>query len=65
MKILFITPQIASVYMCESYTMELIAKALEDRLGVHVISDVPVAPFISNGIDSGAFAVLTSGHIPC
>ncbi|HEX3557492.1 MAG TPA: asparagine synthase (glutamine-hydrolyzing) [Thermoanaerobaculia bacterium] len=38
--------------------------AVEDSVVAHLVSDVPVAVFLSAGLDSGLIAALARGHLP-
>jgi asparagine synthase (glutamine-hydrolysing) len=40
------------------------AEAIEDSVRVHLVSDVPVAVFLSAGLDSGLIAALARRHLP-
>jgi asparagine synthase (glutamine-hydrolysing) len=40
------------------------AEAVEDSVAAHLVSDVPVAVFLSAGLDSGLIAALARRHLP-
>lgn len=40
------------------------AQAVEDSVAAHLVSDVPVAVFLSAGLDSGVIAALARRHLP-
>ncbi|HSG40492.1 MAG TPA: asparagine synthase (glutamine-hydrolyzing) [Thermoanaerobaculia bacterium] len=40
------------------------AEAVEDSVRAHLVSDVPVAVFLSAGLDSGLIAALAGRHLP-
>lgn len=40
------------------------ARAVEDSVAAHLVSDVPVAVFLSAGLDSGLIAALARRHLP-
>jgi asparagine synthase (glutamine-hydrolysing) len=40
------------------------AEAIEDSVRAHLVSDVPVAVFLSAGLDSGLIAALARRHLP-
>lgn len=40
------------------------ARAVEDSVAAHLVSDVPVAVFLSAGLDSGVIAALARRHLP-
>jgi asparagine synthase (glutamine-hydrolysing) len=48
--------------VAEAEAIELVRDALEESVGRHLVSDVPVGVFLSGGIDSTALVALASLH---
>lgn len=45
-------------------TVESLQSTLEDSIGAHMVADVPVATFLSGGLDSSLITVLAKRHNP-
>ncbi|HEV8630101.1 MAG TPA: asparagine synthase (glutamine-hydrolyzing) [Thermoanaerobaculia bacterium] len=51
-------------YAGERESVASLADALADSVAAHLVSDVPVAVFLSAGLDSGLIAALARRHLP-